>query len=498
MLLAVALGRAIALVTVTRLRKAGFEMVWSSPKRVKRTARGARIVLEAELRNRGPEDVLGVSLRAIASSMLSVTAVPETFALPARGQVTVALEVEGRRVGRWGVHGLALEVRGTPLGSQGLYEVPLLFANPVGIEVLPPALSAFLASPRGGRARRASEVGRPANIAGEGDELRELRDHVAGDPFKRIAWKASARRGRMMVREMEREDRDVLWLVVDASVDLWAGAPGAAPLDRMLDEVAVMATRHLRRGDKVGLVVFASRLRSWIAPEEGTAQGALIAAALASAANMVDADRSELDEAGVAARVVEHARPLDPAGLRDVRRGDLDSLSNRADELRARAPFAPRLPTAPTPREARLRHYMSAFGMESPPRTTGEREASEKMLGQVLDRLALEKARPSFVHVWAPPPLRLDAARKTISGMRARRIGLRWSVPRLDSGIGDDGRRKNVVANVVDEAVRVRARIERIRGERLLLRLGVHQVVGAVVRPSMREAPSEAAEDAAQ
>ena len=174
---------------------------------------------------RSTDAVRGVALRPLISSMLDAHVEPEVIDLPAGARALVDVTGRARRVGRWGVHGLALEVRGTPLGGEGLYEVPLLFANPLGLEVLPPSVAAFLASPRGGRSRHASELGRPANVAGEGDEMRELRAHVPGDPFKRIAWKASARRGRLLVREMEREERDVVWLVLDASVELWAGAP---------------------------------------------------------------------------------------------------------------------------------------------------------------------------------------------------------------------------------------------------------------------------------
>ena len=60
--------------------------------------------------------------------------------------------------------------------------------------------------------------------------LRELREHQPGDPFRRIAWKASARRGVLLVRDFEREERDVIWLVLQASVDLWSGPLGRAPL----------------------------------------------------------------------------------------------------------------------------------------------------------------------------------------------------------------------------------------------------------------------------
>ena len=81
-ILAVAVGRAGALMTVTRLRGSGFEMVWHTQKRVLRTTRGAAVHLEAELRNRGIDDARGVTLRAVASSLLDVSVSPAAVDLP--------------------------------------------------------------------------------------------------------------------------------------------------------------------------------------------------------------------------------------------------------------------------------------------------------------------------------------------------------------------------------------------------------------------------------
>ena len=366
MLLAVTLGRALALATVTRIRASGFEMVWGTTRRVTKGVRGEEIVLEAELRNRGFDDARGVNLRPVGSSMLDIEVFPKTLDLPAASKVRFELRVRPRRAGRWGIHGIALEVRGTPLGGEGLYEVPLMFANPHGIEVMPKALHVMLQTPKGGRSRKVADAGRPAPLAGEGEQLKELREHMPGDSFKRIAWKASARRGQLLVREMEREERDVVWLLVDASVELWAGEEGKAPLDLAIEEVGGYAARHISKGDRVAMVIYASRIRTWLPPDGGPVQATRIVAALASAASMVDADRCELDEAELAQRVAEHLRPLDPRGLGDVPRGNLDALAVRAEALRTRAPFAPRLPHATTPREQRLRHYLASFGIEVP------------------------------------------------------------------------------------------------------------------------------------
>jgi uncharacterized protein (DUF58 family) len=485
MLLAVAVGRAIALVSVARLRDAGFEMVWVASTRVHRAARNGTLRIEAEVRNRGHEGVRCVRLRPIASSLLVADIEPATFHLPPASSVCVTVTVKGKRVGRHGIHGLALEVGGTPLASEASYEVPLLFANPLGVEVFPRDLAALMGSPRGGRARRASEMGRPAAIAGEGDQLRELREHAPGDPFRRIAWKASARRGRLVVREMERDDRDVVWLVVDASVELLAGEPGLAPLDRVLEEAADRASRSLRRGDRVGLVVAASRLHAWVEPNRGARQGATIASALAGATGCVDADRSELDESEVAQRVAEHARPLDPRGLSDLPNmgiGDLDALARRAELLRPRAPFAPPSLFAHTPREQVLRDYLAAFGIESPPRLQGEREKTENVLARVLEKLSAHKPRASLLYVWALPPSRPGATAKAIARLRARSIEVRWRVPPLDAGIGAERDRRSAVADVVDDAVRARARAMVLRGERQLRRLGVRLMASGAAK----------------
>src|ERR1700752_4060637 len=72
MLLAVAIARAVTLVSVSRIRAAGFEMLWSGPKRVQRTSRGSTLEIEAEVRNRDTLAARYVKLRTIASSQLEV------------------------------------------------------------------------------------------------------------------------------------------------------------------------------------------------------------------------------------------------------------------------------------------------------------------------------------------------------------------------------------------------------------------------------------------
>jgi hypothetical protein len=274
---------------------------------------------------------------------------------------------------------------------------------------------------------------------------------------------------------MEREERDVVWLLLDASVELWAGEEGHAPLDVAVDELGGVAARHLARGDRVGLVVFASRIRTWLAPEGGPTQASRIVAALASAASMVDADRCELDETELAQRVAEHLRPLDPRSLADVPRGNLDGLAVRAEAMRSRAPFAPRLPWAPNPREQRFRHYLAAFGIEVPPRVDGERDRADAQLAGVLQKLLTEKKKkaPSIVHVFAPAPGPASPVESPIRKLRARRVDVRWTMPSFEQGLEPGSAQPANVHDVVLEAVRVRVHASQARAERAMRALGV-------------------------
>src|SRR6476619_2295929 len=65
LLVAIALARAVTLVSVARIRAAGFEMLWSGPKRMVRAIRGSTVEIEAEVRNRDTLAARYVKLRAV-------------------------------------------------------------------------------------------------------------------------------------------------------------------------------------------------------------------------------------------------------------------------------------------------------------------------------------------------------------------------------------------------------------------------------------------------
>lgn len=471
LLTGILVARTVTQTGVARVRAAGFEMLWSEPDRVRRVARGARFELFAEIRNRDSRATRYSKLRAVTAPDLDVKVEPESAEVPANGGLRVRLEVHTPRVGRHGIHGLSLEV----LGSPGLFEVPLTFANPQAVEVLPAPFAPILRSARGGRSRMSAPEGSSGRLAGDGLELRELREHRPGDPFRRIAWKASARRGKLMVTENEIEERDVVWVLVDASLEGWGGVPGKAPLDIALDEAAAAVSRHLGRGDHVGLGLIGSRQLTWLTPDRGPKHATALMDALAFDAACNDADRSAWEEAEVAHHVFDHLRPLDPTLAARLRSSDVEQLARHAAPWIRRAPLSPPTPRASSERERILRHYLLAFGIQSPPRDTTERAHSEARIAHALRSLARERNRPSLICIWArpPDPLTSVALLGAIEKLPKRHMQIRWFSLTDSAALPEpvDGR-----TQVVRDALRLRLDLARELGERELARRGVRPI----------------------
>jgi len=468
LLVGLAVARAVTLLGVGRVRAAGFEMLWCEDGRSRRVCRNEVTELSAEVRNRDTRAARYVALRAVTSPELDVTITPSSGEVPAGGRLSVTIRVTAPRVGRHGIHGLSLEVRGSP----GLFEIPLTFANPFGIEVMPASYGALLRSARGGRSRTLVEAGRPGPFSGDGYELREIREHRAGDPLKRIAWKASARRGKLMARDHEQEERDIVWLVVDASVELWAGLPGRAPLDHALDEVVAVADAHLGRGDHVGLIVCGARVLARLEPARGPTHASLVAGTLVSATVTLDSDRSGLGDEDVAARALEHLRALDPVAASGAHRDERLDLSRRAVGALSRAPFPPLPVRGLDPSDEALRGYLSAFGIPSPPRLEPDRGRTDEVLATVLSELSLARPHPSLVYVWspAPDPEKRPFLAEAIRKRGRRRFELRWVRPKVDLAIERDA---TDVSKAVAYAVALRARVGETVGEHALRKMGV-------------------------
>ena len=87
---------------------------------------------------------------------------------------------------------------------------------------------------------------------GIGFELLELREYVDGDPPKTIAWKASARRDKLMTRQYESEVPVRVQLILDGTASTRMGGFGHRLLDQMTHVGASVAHSVISAGDAIG------------------------------------------------------------------------------------------------------------------------------------------------------------------------------------------------------------------------------------------------------
>jgi len=115
----------------------------------------------------------------------------------------------------------------------------------------------------------------------DGREFEGLRPHLPGDDVRRVDWKATARRGAPVVREMGPERSQTVWLLLDCGRPLAGRLPGGRTrLDGAVDACLALSRAATRGGDRVGLVAFGSEVRALVPPGRGSGQLGPLAAAL--------------------------------------------------------------------------------------------------------------------------------------------------------------------------------------------------------------------------
>ncbi len=181
-------------------------------------------------------------------------------------------------------------------GRQGTHVVPWT------LRVLPPFHSRRLLPSRLARLRELD--GRSAvRIRGAGTEFDSLREYVVGDDTRSIDWRATARRGGVVVRTWRPErDRHVL-LVLDTGRTS-AGRVGDAPrLDAAMDAALLLAALSTRAGDRVELLAYDRRTRANVERPSSTETLPQLVNAMAS----LEPELLETDYLGLAVEVLRRA-----------------------------------------------------------------------------------------------------------------------------------------------------------------------------------------------
>ncbi len=123
------------------------------------------------------------------------------------------------------------------------------------------------------RRNRLQELGlRHSRMFGEGTEFERLREYSPDDEFRRIDWKATARRNRPITVEYQTERSQNVVVMLDIGRMMQSPVGELAKLDHVINAVLLLGYVATGKGDKVGLLTFADEVNQFIAPQPGRGQ----------------------------------------------------------------------------------------------------------------------------------------------------------------------------------------------------------------------------------
>jgi uncharacterized protein (DUF58 family) len=203
--------------------------------------------------------------------------VPVVVQLDASGNVLPAAATLVERVGRLGTERHALRRNGRRLsvryvlvqlrrGRYAFDDVHVEIADPFGLErvaVALPAPGALLVYPRLVRlARLFSETGAHSHDGRRlllrrqsGFELHGVREYAQGESLRRVHWRSTARRGQLMVKELEDAPRDEIAVLLDAD----ASAVVRDSFDVQVRAAGSILESYVRHGRRAVLVLNSER-----------------------------------------------------------------------------------------------------------------------------------------------------------------------------------------------------------------------------------------------
>ncbi|MCD0451219.1 DUF58 domain-containing protein [Actinocorallia sp. API 0066] len=209
-----------------------------------------------------------------------------------------------------------------------------------------------------------------ALIRGQGTEFDSLREYVAGDDVRSIDWRATARRGEVVVRTWRPERDRRIFLILDTGRTS-AGRVGDIPrLDCSMDAALLLGALASRAGDRVDLLAYDRRVRARV---EGVSRTDLLPSMVRAMAPL-EPELIESDAAGMVATLLARSRQRSLVVL-------LTELNTAAME-EGLIPLLPRLTS---------RHLVMVAAVADP--RVGEMAGARGDLAAVYDAASAERAR---------------------------------------------------------------------------------------------------------
>lgn len=99
---------------------------------------------------------------------------------------------------------------------------------------------------------------------GQNREFEQIKEYVIGDDYRTVNWKATARRGGLMVNTFQDERAQPVYSLIDKGRVMKMPFAGMTLLDYAINASLVISNIALRKDDKAGLITFHHRLATHV------------------------------------------------------------------------------------------------------------------------------------------------------------------------------------------------------------------------------------------
>ena len=95
---------------------------------------------------------------------------------------------------------------------------------------------------------------------GNAQEFEQIKPYVQGDDFRKVNWKATSRKGELLVNQFQDERSQSIYSIIDKSRVMKMPFDDMTLLDHSINSALVISNIALRKDDKVGLMTFSDKL----------------------------------------------------------------------------------------------------------------------------------------------------------------------------------------------------------------------------------------------
>jgi len=102
---------------------------------------------------------------------------------------------------------------------------------------------------------------------GQHSEFDQIKEYVNGDDYRTINWKATAKKGKLMVNEYQDERAQQIYSLIDMGRVMKMPFEGVSLLDYAINSSLVLANTAVLKQDKAGLVTFNTKIETFVPAE---------------------------------------------------------------------------------------------------------------------------------------------------------------------------------------------------------------------------------------